>query len=93
MTETALQRRQREEAERVARAREQLPESTAHLDEWRASFGPGCRLTFAQEGRNRFGEPGPEGVQASDSSPSVKARRESHKAEKAIVQLRQRELA
>ncbi len=67
MAETALQRRQAEHDARVADARAKLPESTAQLDYWREFF-PDAKLTFAQEGRNRYGTPSPDGVIASDSS-------------------------
>lgn len=88
MAETALARRTREYDERVRRGRELLPQATAMLDSLRAIFGEGCKLTFAQEGRARYGEPLPDGV-----VPVLQTRRpEKDRAEKALAQLRQREL-
>lgn len=88
MAETALARRTRENDQRVAEARAKLPESTAHLDNVR-KWAPDAKLTFAQEGRNRFGEPGPEGV-----VPVLQMRKPEKlgKAEEAIAEMKQRAL-
>lgn len=62
-------------AERVRKAREQLPVSTALLDDLRSTF-PDATLKFAREGTAQFRQPGDEGVPASDSSPSILKRGE-----------------
>lgn len=88
-TPTALQRRTAENDERVRRGRELLPQATERLDYLRQFF-PEAKLTYAIEGRNRFGEPSPEGV-----VPVLQTRvevKESKAAEKAMAKSRQREL-
>lgn len=88
MTETALARRIRENDARLADARAKLPESTAHLDNVR-KWCPEAKLTFAVEGRNRYGEPSPEGVVP---VLQMRPKPKQGKAEEALGAMKQRAL-
>lgn len=88
---SALERRALEAAALAAKNRAQMPLTAAVMDEFRAIFGPGCRLVHAVEGSEVRGAPGPEGVQATDNRRSVE-RKKRDRAGEAVAAMKQRSL-